>query len=114
METVVALQSEQVLKRFTTRTCRRSKFINQSFRRIVVADLNVKAGLRSDSAASHNCPQGSILCNLATVSQNELIELPSELAKIVAVWPELPGNTKAEINALVKPIAVKKPSSEMI
>jgi len=40
--------------------------------------------------------------------QNEPIELPSELAEIVAVWPELPGHIKAEINALVKTNSSKK------
>ena len=40
--------------------------------------------------------------------QNEPIELPSELAEIVAVWPELPGHINAEINALVKTNSSKK------
>jgi len=32
-------------------------------------------------------------------------ELPSDLAEIVAVWPELPGHIKAAIKALVQSAA---------
>ena len=33
--------------------------------------------------------------------QNEPVELPSDLAEIVAVWPELPEHIQAAIKALV-------------
>ena len=33
--------------------------------------------------------------------QNETVELPTDLAEIVAVWPELPEHIKAAVKALV-------------
>ncbi|MFC1675560.1 hypothetical protein ACFL3G_00685 [Planctomycetota bacterium] len=35
-------------------------------------------------------------------AENEPAELPSDLAEIVAVWPELPENIKVAIRALIQ------------
>ncbi len=49
-----------------------SKLANLSFRPTVVVNSNVKFSFCRDIAASNHCPLSKILCNFATVSENEI------------------------------------------
>jgi hypothetical protein len=44
--------------------------------------------------------------------ENQLRNVPTDLAEIVAVWPELPEHIKAAIKALVQPQLEKKTNND--